>query len=390
MACGEGAEECTKESCVICAQAEGEKNGTDSWRRLGRTRGASGKPQHPGFFCKCQSAGRAGWRPGGDLPGGRENRPLSGSVMQKTDSKTLGGAFLSGRMDCLWQRGSGSDLSAGFQAEKPKKVLLTAPAFAEYEQAAALVGSRIYFYELKEEDQFQIQEDILGQITPDTDLVFLCEPNNPTGQCTKHSLLTAILERCRECSALLVLDECFLEFLPDRKERTLLPYLGQYPNLVILRAFTKLYAMAGVRLGYCVCSDAKRKEQLMESGQPWGVSLLAQEAGVAALSEQAYADRVRKLVEQQRPILVKGLRQAGFTVWEGKANYLLFRSHDATLGKRMEEAGFPMRDCSNYHNLQPGDYRIAVRTEEENRGFLEALFLCQGKGNFEPDCVGTV
>ena len=269
-------------------------------------------------------------------------------------------------------------------------MLLTAPAFAEYEQAAALVGSRIYFYELKEEDQFQIQEDILEQITPDTDLVFLCEPNNPTGQCTKHSLLTAILERCRECSALLVLDECFLEFLPDRKERTLLPYLGQYPNLVILRAFTKLYAMAGVRLGYCVCSDAKRKEQLMESGQPWGVSLLAQEAGVAALSEQAYADRVRKLVEQQRPILVKGLRQAGFTVWEGKANYLLFRSHDATLGKRMEEAGFPMRDCSNYHNLQPGDYRIAVRTEEENRGFLEALFLCQGKSSFEPDCVGTV
>lgn len=95
-------------------------------------------------------------------------------------------------------------------------------------------------------------------------------------------------------------------------------------------------------------------------------------------------------MEQQRPILVKGLRQAGFTVWEGKANYLLFRSHDATLGKRMEEAGFPMRDCSNYHNLQPGDYRIAVRTEEENRGFLEALFLCQGKSSFEPDCVGTV
>ena len=113
MACGEGAEECTKESCVTCAQAEGEKNGTDSWRRLGRTRGASGKPQHPGFFCKCQSAGRAGWRPGGDLPGGRENRPLSGSVMQKTDSKTFGGAFLSGRMDCLWQRGGGSDLYAG-------------------------------------------------------------------------------------------------------------------------------------------------------------------------------------------------------------------------------------------------------------------------------------
>ena len=139
----------------------------------------------------------------GDLPGGRENRPLSGSVMQKTGSKTFGGAFLSGRMDCLWQRGGRSDLST-VSGRKTEKVLLTAPAFAEYEQAAGLVGSRIYFYELKEEDQFQIQEDILGQITPDTDLVFLCEPNNPTGQCTKHSLLTAILERCRECSALCV------------------------------------------------------------------------------------------------------------------------------------------------------------------------------------------
>ena len=111
---------------------------------------------------------------------------------------------------------------------------------------------------------------------------------------------------------------------------------------MILRAFTKLYAMA-VSGFDIACSDAKRKEQLMESGQPWGVSLLAQEAGVAALSEQAYADRVRKLVEQQRPILVKGLRQAGFTVWEGKANYLLFRSHDATLEKngrsRIPDAG---------------------------------------------------
>lgn len=265
------------------------------------------------------------------------------------------------------------------QAKKSQRVLLTAPAFAEYEQAARLAGSEICFYELKEEKDFRIQEDILEQITPDVDLVFLCEPNNPTGQCTEHGLLTAILERCRECSTLLALDECFLEFLPDRNERTLLPYLGQYPNLVILRAFTKLYAMAGVRLGYCVCSDPVLKEQLLESGQPWSVSLLAQEAGIAALLEDAYADRVREMVEKQRPVLVNGLRQAGFQVWEGKANYLLFRSQDATLGKRMEEAGFPIRDCSNYHNLQPGDYRIAVRTEEENRAFLEALFRIVGK-----------
>ena len=144
MACGEGAEECTKESCVICAQAEGEKNGTDSWRRLGRTRGAPGKPQHSGFFCECQSAGRAGWRSGGDLPGGRGNRPLSGSVMQKTDSKTFGGSFPCPEEWIVCGNGAADLIYRLFQAEKPKKVLLTAPAFAEYEQAAGLVGSRIY------------------------------------------------------------------------------------------------------------------------------------------------------------------------------------------------------------------------------------------------------
>ncbi len=126
----------------------------------------------------------------------------------------------------------------------------------------------------------------------------------------------------------------------------------------------------------------------MESGQPWGVSLLAQEAGVAALSEQAYADRVRKLVEQQRPILVKGLRQAGFTVWEGKANYLLFRSHDATLGKRMEEAGFPMRDCSNYHNLQPGTTGLQCAQRKKTVGFWRHFFVSGKKAALNPIASG--
>ena len=171
-----------------------------------------------------------------------------------------------------------------------------------------------------------------------------------------------------------------------------MPYLGQYPNLVILRAFTKLYAMAGVRLGYCVCSDAKRKEQLMESGQPWGVSLLAQEAGVAALSEQAYADRVRKAGGTTASDSGKGLAAGRIYSLGGKMPIICcFAVTMRRLEKGMEEAGFPMRDCSNYHNLQPGDYRIAVRTEEENRGFSGGTFFSvREKSSFEPDCVGTV
>lgn len=140
----------------------------------------------------------------------------------------------------------------------PKKALLPAPTFAEYEQALVSVGCEISRYYLKEENDFCIQKDypdVLKREKPD--IIFLCNPNNPTGITIPQDLLEEILETCAMQGIFMVVDECFLDFVKDPGKHTLKEKLAKYPGLFILKAFTKRYAIPGVRLGYGFCSDGK-------------------------------------------------------------------------------------------------------------------------------------
>ena len=141
---------------------------------------------------------------------------------------------------------------------------------------------------------------------------------------------------------------------------------------VVILAFTKLYGMAGVRLGYGLCADEDLLARMRRAGQPWAVSSLAQTAGLAALGQTKYVAQVRTLIETERPYLLEGLRALGLRVIEGRANYLLFRA-DETLGERLEKLGVVVRSCGNYPGLDDSWYRTAVRTRRENDALLAAL-----------------
>ena len=167
-------------------------------------------------------------------------------------------------------------------AKKPRRALVTAPTFAEYAAALETVGCTVERFILQAADDFAVPEAFLSAIDDRVDLVFLCQPNNPTGQLTPPDLVARILQRCTACGALLVLDECFLDFLPDHAQLTAKPLLGS-GDLLILKAFTKLYGMAGVRLGYALSADTALLDAMQHTGQPWAVSSLAQAAGLAAL-----------------------------------------------------------------------------------------------------------
>ena len=143
-------------------------------------------------------------------------------------------------------------------------------------------------YPLQKEKGFLLQDDFCDDLTDDLDLVFLCNPNNPTGLTIPQELLLKILDNCRERNIYLVLDECFIEFLPEPEKVTMQGKLDEYPNLLILRAFTKIYAMPGLRLGYLLCSDEDLLDRISRSMQSWNVSIPAQMAGLAALNEDAY------------------------------------------------------------------------------------------------------
>lgn len=257
-------------------------------------------------------------------------------------------------------------------AVRPRRALLPAPTFAEYEAALQTVGCAVQRVFLREENKFAVTEEFIDAVTPETDIAFLCQPNNPTGQVTPPALVERLVRRCAECGAVLVVDECFLDFLPDRDAWTAKQLLRDAPQLVILKAFTKLYAMAGVRLGYALCGDAALLEKMRGAGQPWAVSSLAQAAGLAALQETAYAGAVRALIAEQRPRMAAGLRALGLRVMDGQANYLLFRA-TPDFGEKLRRRGAVVRSCANYPGLDAAWYRTAVRTAEENTRLLQIM-----------------
>lgn len=258
------------------------------------------------------------------------------------------------------------------QALGPKKALVPAPSFAEYAQALETAGCEIHRYFTEETDDFRITEKINERITDDVDMMFLCNPNNPTGTFLAEEELRVILDHAREKNVRVVLDECFMSFIDERKKYTWLTHLQDYPNVIVISAFTKLYAMAGVRLGYCLCANPEIMEALDRVRQPWNLSNLAQAAGVAALKEKQYVEESLAAIEAERIRLIKSLKSLGFTVYGSGANYIFFKG-DADLYEKALERGILIRDCSNYVGLEKGYYRIAVRLQEDNDRIIKVF-----------------
>ena len=258
------------------------------------------------------------------------------------------------------------------QALKPKKALIPAPSFAEYAAALETAGCEIRRFCTDEANGFRITEKINEMITDDVDIMFLCNPNNPTGTFIAAEELRVILDCAKDNKVKVVLDECFMSFVDEKKKYTWVEHIEKYPNVIVMNAFTKLYAMAGVRLGYAVTWDDEVIEKLENYVQPWNVSVIAQNAGIAALKEKEYVRNSLCEIRKEREIFISEITKAGLKVYDSEANYVFFRGEPALYDKMLEK-GYLLRDCSNYPGLGKGYFRAAVRLHEDNKGFIRAL-----------------
>lgn len=257
------------------------------------------------------------------------------------------------------------------RAMAPKRAMELAPTFSEYSQALAQVGCHVDRYGLQPGENFTLGADFLEVLQEkQPDVLFLCNPNNPTGQLIPRDRLAEILQLCRRMGCRVFLDECFMD-LCDRDE-SMKGYLAEYPELLILKAFTKSYGMAGIRLGYCLSGNGALLEAMSRQVQPWNVSLLAQAAGVAALGEQTFLQTTRELIFTQRQEMQRQLEAMGLWVCPSHANYLLFRGKTGLDGQLRKQA-IAIRNCGNYYGLEEGWYRVAVRRPEENRQLLDTM-----------------
>lgn len=264
-------------------------------------------------------------------------------------------------------------------ALKPEKVLFLAPTFAEYEQAADTVGALKCYYYIKEDNDFTVEEDILEAITEDIDMIFLCNPNNPTGRVMDINLLKKIADRCVINNTFLVIDECFMDFVSENEKYSMLPYINDYSNnLMIIKAFTKMYAMPGIRLGYGMSCAHELLEKMYEYRQPWSVSVVAQAAGEAATELTGLAELTRQYVDMERTFLMNELSKLNvltngqIKAYESKANYILIKASEG-LDSQLLDYRILIRNCDNYRGLGKGYYRIAVRTHDENMKLIDAV-----------------
>ncbi len=315
------------------------------------------------------------------------------------------------------------------QVLRPQQVVVAAPAFAEYSVAAKRVGAQVVPVYLSEAADFSFTPAVEAafvraiEAAPSGSAVFLCNPNNPDGNVIRAGVLQRIAASCEAHRSWLIVDECFLPFLrsddatnssggqeagergaqmpksissddssnaaathfsnvehalrPSERACSMVPSLRAFEHLVILRAFTKIYGMPGLRLGYMLTAAQALTDAVRATMTPWEINLPAQLAGVAALEETEFVEKTQALIRAERAFLVQTLPTLPHVekvyVLASDANFILFRTEKGApdLKEMLLKRGVLIRACGNYEGLDARYYRICVRTHAENMELIQ-------------------
>lgn len=247
-------------------------------------------------------------------------------------------------------------------------VLILGPTFGEYERASRIAGARVLIQRAGPEAGFlwPLGETVASIEQKHPRLVFLCNPNNPTGVYLGREAIERILKSCQD--TLLVLDEAYLGFVEDPWSACDLLEKG---NLLLLRSMTKDYALAGLRLGYALGMEATITA-LKKVQPPWSVNAMAQAAGLVSLQDETHLARSKEVVWIAKAYLMAEVGRLGLRAWPSACNFFLLDVGDATSFRRiLLERGICIRDCTSFG--MPQFVRIGVRTLGECQRLISAL-----------------
>ena len=276
----------------------------------------------------------------------------------------------------IYGNGSSELIMAICHALNPKKAMLVVPCFLGYEYSITGASPKcdIVYYALKEADDFRLTEGIIDAIELEKPKVlFLTNPNNPNGLLIEKDLLEKIVAACECVGCTVIVDECFLPLTGREKELSLAYNIKKYKSLIVLRAFTKTFAIPGVRIGYAVCSKKMLADSIKAHIPEWNLSIFAQMAGAQCLKQLDYIEDSVKTINAERKYLTEELSSLGFKVYPSEANYILFKSKYNDLLDRLLKYNILIRDCSDFMGLGEGYYRVAIKLHNENEGLIIAL-----------------
>ena len=252
---------------------------------------------------------------------------------------------------------------------KSKKTLLFAPTFNEYAERFSKV-SEIYEYILKHENSFKIQNDFYEKIK-EVDTVIIVNPNNPTGNIIKKDELRKIIKKCSEFNVNLIIDECFMDL--SIQNESVKEYIDEYDKLMIIKALTKSFSLAGIRIGYLISN--KYMVETVNSYLPtWRVSNIADILSREVLKYKEDLNSLRKMIKEEIEFVSKELKKLNIKVYESYTNFIFFQCNMLDLADKMEKEGFLIRDCSNFSNLyNKGYFRIAIKSRRDNTLLINSM-----------------
>lgn len=271
----------------------------------------------------------------------------------------------------------------------PKKVLIVSPTFGEYERAikASTLANdnlEINYFELKEAENFVLNiKNLETELENNYDLLILCNPNNPTGQFLKLKKLEEILKICEQKNTKLFVDEAFVEFVEDWENESIINSKEKKENLFVIRAFTKFFAIPGLRLGYGICFNNNLLKKMLEKKEPWSVNNIADLAGKTVLDDENYIQKTKEWIKDQKKYMYENLNKIeGLRAYKTEVNFILLKIEDnllekgldvKNLRKKMLEKGILIRDASNFIYLNKYYFRLAIKDKLNNEKVIETL-----------------
>jgi threonine-phosphate decarboxylase len=254
---------------------------------------------------------------------------------------------------------------------KKTKVLIPIPTFQEYETVSKLNECQISYFKTMNLSE---NLDVFISKIPKNGCVFICNPNNPTGQLLSKKQLLQIIRKAKKLSTIVFVDECFIEMVPESNE-SIISYVKKYKNLFVLRSLTKSFALPGIRIGYAAGSREIIKI-LQKIKIPWSVNSLAQDAANAALKNKSHLVKSNLVIKKELNYLTNKInRLDGFDCNNSSTNFILVKiMKDSTqLQKKLLEHKILVRDCKNFRGLDNHHIRIAVKSHKDNLKLVKAL-----------------
>jgi len=254
---------------------------------------------------------------------------------------------------------------------KKTKVLIPIPTFQEYETAAKLNDCKITYFKTM---NLSKNLDLFISKIPQHGCVFLCNPNNPTGQLLSKNQLLVIIKAAKKLSSIVFVDECFIEMVPKSNE-SIISYVKKYDNLFVLRSLTKSFALPGIRIGYAAASKQVIKV-LQKIKIPWSVNSLAQDAANIVLKNKSHIAKSNLIIKKELNFLTNKITKLdGFNCHSSSTNFILIKTkYDSTkLQQKLLEQKILIRDCKNFRGLNNHYIRIAVKSHKDNLKLVKAL-----------------